>query len=94
MLLQLTDVPSFQQFVSKAIYRNRPRVIVCSSYSSPSLHVLLNAKKHRRFIDFGYVSVSDDSNDALSSLLELSSHTAILVFKEQSNPVFNMKVCS
>ena len=71
-------------------------MIVCSSYSIPSLHVLLNAKRHRQFIDFGYVSLSDDNSVALASWLGLSKYiqTAILIFKEQNTPVFSVKVCS
>ena len=60
-------------------------LIVCSSYSIPSLHVLLNAKRHRQFIDFGYVSLSDDNSVALASWLGLSKYiqTAILLFKDR-----------
>lgn len=94
MMLQLTDVISFQKFISGAINRNRPRLVLFSHHSTQSLHLLLVAKKHCRFIDFGYVSVSDDNGIILSSLFGIYKQTAILVFKEQSNmPIVSVKVC-
>lgn len=53
------------------------------------------AKRHRRFIDFGYVSLSSDNSATLANWLDLPTHvrTAILVYKEQSAPVFSKKVC-
>lgn len=69
---------------------------MCNQYSTPSLHILVVAKRHHQFIDFGYVSLSSDKTAALSTWLGLSTNgqTAILVFKEQNIPVFSVKkVC-
>lgn len=92
--MQLADISSFQQFISEAIIRNRPRLIVCSYYSTPSLHLLLAAKRHCQFIDFGYVSLSSDNSASLSHWLGLSTvRTAMFVYKEQRIPVVSVKVC-
>lgn len=94
-MLQFTGISSLQQFISEAISRNRPRLIVCSSYSNPSLHLLMVAKKHCQFIDFGYISHSGDNSATLSHWLGLPAHvrTAIVVFKEHNIPVVSIKVC-
>jgi len=95
MVLQFTDVSSFQKFISGAINRNRPRLVLFSHHSTQSLHLSLVAKKHCQFIDFGYVSLSGDSGVVISLLFGIYKQTTILVFKEHSNiPVVSVKVCS
>jgi len=90
--LQLKDVANFNEFLHHTIVRNRPRLVVCSQRPSPSLLMLMVAKKHKQFIDFGFV---DMKSATLSRHLGVhkDNSASILMFKDDEiAPVVNIKV--
>ncbi len=77
---------SLEPFLSQAIARNRPRVILFSPRTNPSLLYKLTAFSHQRTIDFAFVSTDLTRNPGNQLLLSRfgiwKSDRSLLAFKE------------
>lgn len=76
-------------FLSNAILRNRPRVVLFSRAPSPSLTYLLTALYLRKTLDFAYAPVGRGERDvALCTRFQVEEgERKLLVFKEDRAPV-------
>ena len=80
-----------ESFLSEAIHRNRPRLVLLSPRDSPTLLYKLTAFSNQKMADFGLVSTRGESK----VLKRFGAHTgekALLVYKELYGPTSVSKV--
>ena len=94
-ILQLT-AESFESFIADSITRNRPRLILFSPHTQPSLpyKAISFAKQH--VADFAFVTMTDELSEESQAILKqynVSQRSEnFLVFKEYPRPSAILKV--
>ena len=78
-------------FLSEAIQRNRPRLVLLSSRDSPTLLYKLTAFSNQKVADFGFVSTHGDSK-VLTRFGAHIGEKVLLVYKELYGPTSVNKV--
>ncbi len=89
--IQITE-SNVDSFLSEAIARNRPRLVLFTPRDSPSLLYKLTAFAHQRTADFGFVTTVRGDGVLLQRFGVRIGEKRLAVFKEYHLPTTVMKV--